>query len=173
TESAISQTAVIDVVLIFDVSESMLNETTYDDWDELLDPPQGIRYVPAYVDGYDNSTGGGVDPITGLPLDPLNPPHNPPWPEIIYNTQGTLNDRIDRLLPTVDPDFRDKNIAYEPTDAVGSGYLLVTMPDGGTTPNGRVAPREFCRVRAYPNSGAQTRSAVPAWLADEYQDFFA
>src|SRR5690606_10756015 len=33
TESAISQTAVIDVVLIFDVSESMLNETTYDDWD--------------------------------------------------------------------------------------------------------------------------------------------
>ncbi len=33
TELAISQTAVIDVVLIFDVSESMLNETTYEDWD--------------------------------------------------------------------------------------------------------------------------------------------
>jgi hypothetical protein len=32
TESAISQTAVIDVVLVFDVSESMLNETRDDDW---------------------------------------------------------------------------------------------------------------------------------------------
>lgn len=33
-EAAISETAVLDVVMIFDVSESMLSDTTYDDWDE-------------------------------------------------------------------------------------------------------------------------------------------
>lgn len=44
TESAISQTAVIDVVLVFDVSESMLEDTRYDTWaaagyDKVYVPP--------------------------------------------------------------------------------------------------------------------------------------
>lgn len=43
TETAISQTAVIDVVMVIDVSESMLNQTGYDDWESI---GQGVRYLP-------------------------------------------------------------------------------------------------------------------------------
>ncbi|MBL8165325.1 MAG: hypothetical protein JNJ61_25300 [Anaerolineae bacterium] len=39
--SAISETAVIDVVMIFDASESMLNQTSYDDYGT-----NAVRYVP-------------------------------------------------------------------------------------------------------------------------------
>ncbi len=46
TESAISQTAVLDVVLILDVSESMLNETTYAQWQDI---GQGRRYIPPVI----------------------------------------------------------------------------------------------------------------------------
>lgn len=41
--SAISETAVLDVVVIMDVSESMLNETTYEEWAEI---GLGTVYVP-------------------------------------------------------------------------------------------------------------------------------
>ncbi|NDJ59730.1 MAG: hypothetical protein GYB67_01320 [Chloroflexi bacterium] len=50
TEVAMSQTAVIDVVLIMDVSESMLRETTYTEWE---DAGFGYRYLPSYLLGVD------------------------------------------------------------------------------------------------------------------------
>lgn len=46
TESALSQTAVIDVVLVFDVSESMLSDTTYRDWETI---GQGAQYAPVQI----------------------------------------------------------------------------------------------------------------------------
>lgn len=65
TESAISQTAVIDVVMIIDVSESMLNETTYEQWETVN---QGVRYLPQVV-----------------------PQGDPRWTDIIDSTQATLD----------------------------------------------------------------------------------
>ena len=95
TESAISQTAVIDVVLIFDVSESMLNETTYDDWDHVpdmttADPTDevklGVRYVPPLLVRND------VFDHVQDPTDPLSEPsYQNPWGQINGNTQHTLN----------------------------------------------------------------------------------
>ncbi|MBK8021337.1 MAG: hypothetical protein IPK19_07850 [Chloroflexi bacterium] len=106
TESAISQTAVIDVVLIFDVSESMLNETTYDDWDSIPEythdvaaPRMGVRYMPPYVAPYD--FGGGSDPL-GTALSP-SPDRCNPWELILTNTQATLNAAITGALVPADP----------------------------------------------------------------------
>ncbi|RMG74389.1 MAG: hypothetical protein D6711_08990 [Chloroflexi bacterium] len=50
--SAISETAVMDVVLILDVSESMLSETTYDDWATVN---LGTAYIPPRL-SYTNPT---------------------------------------------------------------------------------------------------------------------
>ncbi|MDL5055282.1 pilus assembly protein TadG-related protein [Oscillatoria laete-virens NRMC-F 0139] len=65
TESAISQTAVIDVVMIIDVSESMLNQTTYAQW-ETID--QGVRYLPRVI-----------------------PQSDPAWTTLLNSTQNTLD----------------------------------------------------------------------------------
>lgn len=45
--SAISETAVLDVVIVMDVSESMLSETTYADWTMAN---QGYAYLPPFLD---------------------------------------------------------------------------------------------------------------------------
>ncbi len=64
TESALSQTAVIDVVLVFDVSESMLSDTTYRDWETI---GQGVRYIPTQMN-YNMPPHAAIDPvIIGLP----------------------------------------------------------------------------------------------------------
>ena len=176
TESAISQTAVIDVVLIFDVSESMLNETTYDDWDHVpnmttADPTDevklGVRYVPPLIGWSTFDTNNDPDPAAR---------HNDPWAQISGNTQHALNNRILRTNPP-DNDFRDNTIAFEPTtDLVNypSGFRTVTMPVGvgNTTPEGRQEPREFCQVRAYVPS-ALYRAPVKPELYDEYSAYFA
>lgn len=57
TETAISQTAVIDVVMVIDVSESMLNETGYDDWETI---GQGVRYLPPTISPYDWTAWGNL-----------------------------------------------------------------------------------------------------------------
>ncbi|MGQ9909637.1 MAG: hypothetical protein ACUVS2_12460 [Candidatus Flexifilum sp.] len=80
TETAISQTAVIDVVMIIDVSESMLNETGYDDWERI---GQGVRYLPPTVSPYDFTA----------------------WGNIVGSTQNALNtayaSQIEVFRPTV------------------------------------------------------------------------
>ncbi len=53
TAVAVSETAVLDVVIMMDVSESMLFDTTYDDWARI---GYGKVYVPPRV-------GGNIEPI--------------------------------------------------------------------------------------------------------------
>jgi hypothetical protein len=48
TASAVSETAVLDVVMIMDVSESMLEETTYEDWGQV---GLGMAYYPPVIEG--------------------------------------------------------------------------------------------------------------------------
>lgn len=57
--SAISETAVLDVVIVLDVSESMLDETTYVDWATV---GQGVAFVPPRIDLSSSSW-----PETGYP----------------------------------------------------------------------------------------------------------
>lgn len=154
TESAISQTAVIDVVLIMDVSESMLNETTYSDWDTLT-PKQGVRYMPPYVDPADHGDAGAT------------PPRNDPWNEMLYDTQTTLN--TVNTNPALQYVINDTIDAFEPDGA--GGWQAYT--GAGSSPVGREEPREECRVRSYPASvfgvGPGT---VPLWLKQEYLDYY-
>ncbi len=171
TESAISQTAVLDVVMIFDVSESMLNQTTYNDWDT-LNPPEGVRYMPPFINYSDH--GWEADPLaTPTPV----PARDDPWRFIADNTEGTLNTDINPSLVTPNYIIGDKTIAFEPTgadplvppDAGSSDWQVYT--DQASSPAGRVQPRDFCQVRAY-SATAQNRSLVQRDLRQQYYDFF-
>jgi len=156
TESSISQTAVIDVVLIMDVSESMLNETTYASWDTLT-PRQGVRYMPPYINE------SKTNPIAPALVDP--------WEEILNNTQSTLNSRTNYTLATVDAILGDKTEAFEPNS---SGIMVPYVDLGsGLSANSRQQPPEFCRVRAYNGTVfGSGPSYFPTWLRNEYASYF-
>ncbi len=62
--SAISETAVLDVVIVLDVSESMLFETNYEDWAGVN---LGRAYVPPYLTVHDDNR--DLRTITGRLLD--------------------------------------------------------------------------------------------------------
>ncbi len=172
TESAISQTAVIDVVLIFDVSESMMNETTYQDWDHIPgQAPQGVRYMPPWIWSYDHGN-------TDIDLGPLRAD---PWAEVSGNNEAALNVRIDAdATGILGPDgvFNDRTIAFEPTTLLGATAVLdpvigpTDWQEFGTaaSPAGRIEPRAFCRVRAY--QGTYSGYPVNPALRDEYYNFF-
>ncbi len=165
TESAVSQTAVIDVVLIFDVSESMLNETNYDDWDNIHQPnlttsnpddytveKQGVRYMPPFIDWQDYSA-----------FDLIN-----------SSTEHDLNGRIDPLRSsaagTIDPILNDKLWPFEPDGSGGWQTYNTALP---VSPTGREQPREFCQVRAYiPSAVNEGQSPVSGWLLNEYSGYF-
>ena len=181
TESAISQTAVLDVVLILDVSESMLNQTTYEDWEAI---GLGYRYMPPALfpgfwyppdpinedddyDGvdepedhdaipsYDGRGDGTID------YDQL---YTGAWDLMLRNTQAKLTGYLDETLGRpwnandIDPYLETASSRYRaflPND-----IDLVARP--------QAEPREECRIRAWPYS-SQALPAVPAWLVAEYE----
>lgn len=168
TESAISQTAVLDVILILDVSESMLNETRYSDWDT-LSPPRGVRYMPPYVRP-DND-----DPIAADPLaDPPLPYDRDTWLTILTSTQQQLTNALHPLIPYTEPpegrryQIADTIVAFEPNGS--GGWQEYT--GAAASPIGRVEPRALCQVRALPISVYPGHSPVPAWLRQEYGGYF-
>ncbi len=79
--TALSETAALDVVIIMDVSESMGEETTYDDWYAV---GRGYRYLPARVeDMYMNNVGG---------VQTAYPPNSAPfWDYVLSRTQTQLD----------------------------------------------------------------------------------
>lgn len=165
TESAVSQTAVIDVVLVFDVSESMLNQTTYDDWDT-LSPPQGVRYMPPYINR--NDINDDAAPLNG---NPYVVPRQNPWTFIADNPESAINTRIDPSLVVLDNVIQDKTIMFEPTTATPGATDWQIYTNAAASPIGREQPRPFCQVRAYPST-VQQRGLVPADLRQEYYNFF-
>ncbi|MEP7290756.1 MAG: pilus assembly protein TadG-related protein, partial [Chloroflexota bacterium] len=161
TESAISQTAVIDVVMIFDVSESMLNQTSYADWDT-LSPQRGVRYIPAFIK-YDRTDPEPVDPF-GTPPD-FTLSANDPWEYLLTNTENDLDTWTgSNDTPPSVPDARlkDLTLRYE----VNGGAV---QPFDSTT-SARQEPRQFCRVRAYPFS-SNRKAEIPQDLRTEYYNF--
>jgi hypothetical protein len=69
--SAISETAVLDVVLIMDVSEKMASDTSYEDWAKVN---LGMAYLPPFLYGpYTSGSGGSgnttMPTITGYLID--------------------------------------------------------------------------------------------------------
>ena|GEM_PF-716182 len=170
TESAISQTAVIDVVLIFDVSESMLNETSYEDWDT-LSPPQGVRYIPPFLHyGWASTeTANPWDVLVGSTEEQLDK-----LTGIIVNDFGVYATNPDPSLGDVVQRYEDSTLDSDPLTAV----VPIPFVAGATSPTtGREEPREFCRVRAYPASSSArvnislaTRTEMKTFLDTYYLD---
>jgi hypothetical protein len=139
TESAISQTAVIDVVLIFDVSESMLSDTRYTHWER----------VPEEVDG--NVTGNLIG-LGRRPVPPAPPNTVLTWDNTIWgNNEGTIFSTYSSLAQFFTP------------------ATLVSPPAGDSrpTPTTQNLPRSECQWRTQPLSSAAQRR-VPDWLKTEY-----
>jgi hypothetical protein len=73
TAVALSETAVLDVVILMDVSESMLFDTTYNDWarigmGKVYYPPRLGGNADLYIEERDQ-----IDPLTGLQLEGAKP----------------------------------------------------------------------------------------------------
>ncbi len=179
TVSAISQTAVLDVVLVMDVSESMLTATRYSDFEN--DDPEvdlgwrdgsgnrigyGVRYLPLHH-RYIRAIAGGY--AAGLPVQPGLPypqmgtevPEAWEWGDITTLSQN-------QVLTYGRPGYPD--LVNDTADAyLYNAYTWV--PDGGAAGEApgypQVAPpNPLCGVRIWPGS-AYSRVAMPTWLRRE------
>ncbi|MBE0689183.1 MAG: hypothetical protein IH587_03560 [Anaerolineae bacterium] len=129
---SISETAVLDLVFIMDVSESMLNETTYAAWENVPLPDgttanYGRRYLP---------------PVLQLPSSPLDGSDPTRYDRMAQDWQTLVSSSNQLILQNV-------------LDASGDGSLL-----GELVPPGRKVqtygagqePRRDCTVRFWPGS---------------------
>lgn len=134
--NAISESAVLDVVMIFDGSESMLNQTSYEDWEAI---GQGMRYLPPRMFMGPNLWGATfadtvesrVEATTGQNPTAL-------WQEMLTLTWNQMSG--DARFP-VTPFY----------------WNGTTWATGGTPPTGFSEPRPQCRVRFYPAARAFTQ----------------
>jgi Putative Flp pilus-assembly TadE/G-like len=137
TASSISETAVLDVVVIMDVSESMLNETTYRTW---ADRGYTNMYIPPYAEG--DMYSRAINPVIGSVY-----PNTPRgfadfWQELVIpNT----------TLPG-DAQF-EANSRYNYADATHAYYVRRMTAPGYSAQSASIAEvREDCRVRFFPNA---------------------
>lgn len=155
-ESSISQTAVLDVVLILDVSESMAYETTYEDWEE-----RGYyyRYVPPYMDLNDYPAWGNVINRSMNQIMDVN--NRPPVTGATYPWFGIVSGSAPAVV-------RDPV-----TGATYTGPTVEYLPPG--SPPGALRPSEMCRVRPAPFATAFFSSStkrIPQYLYEEYVNLF-
>ena len=156
--SAVSETATLDVVIIMDVSESMLRYTTYEDWAEI---GQGVIYIPPRAaDVYNAKYGGVSGPKPSYDEFWLGSGTNAQAQFSLLNTwQSNVNNRydfgIDALnaggqAATASPAFGNQpDSAYRVTwvDKYDFNNPNATEP---ATPQQH--PRRDCRVAFYPFS---------------------
>lgn len=141
--SALSETAVLDVVLILDVSESMAYETTYEDW---ADIGRGVVYLPPSA--------------TRLALDIYSDANRESelWQNWTANGQPNVNDRLNYVgWPSGPSDANNYNAIA----------LFNVFPGTHQEPeNG-----ELCRVRYYPYS-VNSRWPADFIDGDNFQEFY-
>ncbi|MBI1258617.1 MAG: hypothetical protein GC204_14205 [Chloroflexi bacterium] len=177
TESAISQTAVIDVVMILDTAPTMANETTYDDWHNIPGYSEhlDVRYVPPYIPQA-AWTDQEVDDGTGTGTTVTRPSA---WAYINDNNETTINTQIDPTVagftpPTLTSPIQQTTIAFEKTTGGVLQEWVPTHIDATTglptSDEGIAQPRELCRVRAYPMTWFQ-KGVIWAELTLDYQNF--
>ncbi|MBZ0292254.1 MAG: hypothetical protein K8L99_06770, partial [Anaerolineae bacterium] len=147
--SAISETAVLDVVLILDVSESMLNQTTYETWaqqgyDKIYLPPQ-VNIAMAQEEGFSDPTWQWYSV----------------WDKLSLEGQTVVNARLESKNDPTDP-------AYDPASAYH--YVELDYPRTVSPPYtgpARDPIREECRVRFWPYS---TTIDIPTDLLQLYDE---
>lgn len=142
--TAISETAVLDVVMIFDVSESMLNQTSFDDWKNVpgnqspRGADQSMRYYPPRM----NFPGGGWNYTNQYfaTQDAGGNAYYGGWTWILNQTQEQLN-----LF--VEPSTSRR--IFLPEAFYVTGTDTVAAANYATDPR---QPREDCRVRFFPSA---------------------
>lgn len=122
--TAISETAVLDVVLIMDVSESMLDNTSHEDWETV---GLGARIVPPRFDD-------------GLALWQAADPANT---EVVTYYRQMLGLKMYEMLD--DPTLRGQPNAFRAFVMDGSTPREVSLSDPSV-------PRKVCQVRYWPNA---------------------
>jgi len=165
--SAISETAALDVVLIMDVSESMLSETSYDDWAKI---GMGYAFVPPHADDDIVQAKLNASPPDFTGSDSSRPDNFEYWEQQLLgwqtqdlaSTSGQVgvNERLWYSL--------DKGTGPEapfdtlPITAPQDEYYQVDvydLEDHGSTYDdpteypidvSTIVPRDDCRVRFYP-----------------------
>jgi hypothetical protein len=154
--SAISETAVIDVVMIFDASESMLNQTTYNDWEKVPSPVPGsttlevdtvntINWGMRYsIPRMDTGT-GAISPQYYNAADPTGDLYyySRAWTTFLSKTNPQIVGE-GRTNGTINPASFDAKVVVRPyiVDA-GNNATVSTFSDSRN-------PRTECRVRFYP-----------------------
>ncbi|MCU0475608.1 MAG: Tad domain-containing protein, partial [Anaerolineae bacterium] len=163
-----SETAVLDVVMVMDVSESMLLDTTYADWASI---GYGRVYVPPVLEDQDGNESAniGIFEKETLRASFETRVSNGMFPNAHNDTAGLLDDRLqfwgaDVLggvynYNMVYPDQVNDRLYYPDdggtsstpeTDQSNLQYRVRSFNYPGTT--NQAAPREACRVRFWPYS---------------------
>lgn len=166
--SSISETAVLDVVMIFDGAESMSNQTTYDDWKTvpvvdntgsqtfsggvLVTKDQSLRYLPPRLNFPPNATGNKALWETWAPatMDFVKA-----WRVILNMTQKQLDD--DAGIPKL-------AFSWNGTTATEVNYSSLDDP---VNPDPR-AVRKECRVRFFPFAESVGPTAMYTDLRNSY-----
>lgn len=159
TVSAVSQTAVLDVVLIMDVSESMLAETTYRDWEEPLwtdgsgnQHGYGMRYLPPRVSNIHATH--SIIGTTGNLYDEEDAAWD--WRNIVTRTQANI-------MQVGIPNWPEGN------DTADAHFYnpLSWLPSDTVVADQRQPPNDLCRVRIAPQS-EYGRNPMPRSMWSEY-----
>lgn len=138
--SAISETAVLDVVMIFDASESMLNQTTYKEWEDINKP---VRYLPPRVTSapmISDKTKALYQTWAAANHATLGPSYTLAWRTLLNRTQAQINADNNRItgIPV---------IGFKETSLGSNTWAEVSPSDPLNT-------RQECRVRFFPGAGA-------------------
>ncbi len=160
--SAISETAVLDVVLIFDAAESMLKQTTYNEW----------KKVPL-TDGVTGSVIYNADGITPANYQDQSIRYLPVRVNRAPNWKG--NSALYDLWPAAGGDYVKAwrqllNMTQQQIYADTTNFPEVPFTWNGTTatyvPNPATPPRKDCRVRFFPYADTAGDRAM-TWLTTE------
>lgn len=190
--SAISETAVLDVIIMMDVSESMLLETTYDDWARVN---QGIAYVPPITHRNDeyglvaspttiygrellafNDTGGasGYDPADFSAFyyefwarDMLGVPQAEVNSRLWYNTTAPPADIADDQPSVPLPAGENDTDAGANPNYNVDFFVPQSVQNNSANGLNQMHPRPECRVRFHPYSKSLPR---PDYIQDLYSD---
>jgi len=171
--SAVSQTAALDVVLIMDVSESMLTDTTVQDWayietigrtfDEVTKVERlGVVYRPPTIYEILNRKSIPYADSNLFGVQIWENDLNPDAPGLLNNAQQVVNDRLTYSLRSGgangDPNPPSGSAILRDPDylVVADDTFFLEDPLGLNFPNDvkflQQQPREECRVRFYPSS---------------------
>ena len=156
--SAISETAALDVVLIMDVSESMLTQTNYDDWARIgmgwAFKPPNVRYGIAADKGYNTGASTGSTSPSDWPYYWANEVSSVPQAEVNARLWYTQIDDSSALSGVQDIDYRVESIRLDSSNKYDEAY-------GFPADASSIVPRADCRVRLSPYSKNVSLTAFP------------